>query len=149
MSRNLSCRLARLVVALFGCGGPMLCAAGAQQIEQSSIHLNAERSVAQTLTGGTPQLQAQMAGGRNAVSVAVADFDRDGYADLVTGYALASGGALTLQRGNPAAVAPTGDGCWRFVSLVSGGKGGIARDTEAQRFRKNKRRSPRWQGPRE
>ena len=108
MSRNLSCRLARLVVALFGCGGPMLCAAGAQQIEQSSIHLNAERSVAQTLTGGTPQLQAQMAGGRNAVSVAVADFDRDGYADLVTGYALASGGALTLQRGNPAAVAPTG-----------------------------------------
>jgi len=56
---------------------------------------------------------------------------------------------LDLPASPLAAVAPTGDGCWLFVSLVSGGKGGIARDTEAQRFRKNKRRSPRWQGPRE
>jgi hypothetical protein len=105
MPRNLTCRF---FVALLVCAGPLLCAAGAQQIEQSSIHLSAERSVTQTLTGGTPQLQAQMAGSRSAISVAVADFDRDGYTDLVTGYALASGGALTLQRGNPAAVAPTG-----------------------------------------
>ena len=80
----------------------------AQQIQQSSYYRTSARSVTQTLTGGTPQLLAQLSGSRSAISVAVADFDRDGVTDLVTGYAVAGGGALTLQRGNSAAVAPTG-----------------------------------------
>jgi uncharacterized repeat protein (TIGR01451 family) len=96
----------------------MLGVAGAQQAAQSPLLSTSQRSVSQTLTGGTPQLQAQMSGGRSAISVAVADFDRDGSTDLVTGYALASGGALTLQRGNPAAVAPTGADFTAFTQGV-------------------------------
>ncbi len=90
----------------------------AQQIQQSTYYRTAARGVTQTLTGGTPQLQAQMASGRSAVSVAVGDFDRDGVTDLVTGYSVAGGGALTFQRGNSAAVAPTGSDFTAFENGV-------------------------------
>ena len=39
-------------------------------------------------------------------SLATADFDVDGYPDLVSGYATVDGGYLIIQRGNPEAFAP-------------------------------------------
>jgi len=47
------------------------------------------------------------------VSLAAADFDEDGMPDLVTGYALPSGGMLTLHRGNVDSVYPTTEGARR------------------------------------
>ena len=40
-------------------------------------------------------------------AMATADFDVDGYPDLVSGYATGDGGYLSFQRGNPEAFAPT------------------------------------------
>src|SRR5271156_5927540 len=79
----------------------------AQQVEYSSVHRNGQRALPQTLTGGTATLRSQLASGRSGISLAVADFDRDGTPDLVTGYATANGGALTLQRGSPSATSPS------------------------------------------
>lgn len=79
----------------------------AQQVEYSSVHRNGQRALPQTLTGGTAKLRSQLASGRSGISLAVADFDRDGTPDLVTGYATANGGALTMQRGSPAATSPS------------------------------------------
>jgi len=110
--------LVLLVMGISGLGCMAADTSVAQQIKQSSYHRNAERSVAQQLSGGTPALQAQLAGGRSAISVAVADFDRDGVTDLVTGYSVGGGGALTFQRGNSAAVAPTGSDFTAFVQGV-------------------------------
>jgi uncharacterized repeat protein (TIGR01451 family) len=52
------------------------------------------------------------------VSIASADFDRNGTPDVVIGYAAGSGGLLSLQRGNPDAFAPTDDSV--FVRLQQG-----------------------------
>jgi len=103
--------------ALLGVGVERALSQQAQQMQYSSAHHDAERAVTQTLTGGSTGFQAQM-GSRSAVSVAVADFDRDGFPDLVTGYALAKGGGFTLQRGNSAAVAPTGADFTAFTNGV-------------------------------
>lgn len=46
-------------------------------------------------------------------SLAAADFDEDGMPDLITGYALPSGGMLTLHRGNVDSVYPTTDAARR------------------------------------
>ena len=79
----------------------------AQQVEYSSVRRNGQHALPQTLTGGTPALRSQLASERSSISLAVADFDRDGTLDLVTGYATSSGGALTIQRGSPAATSPS------------------------------------------
>jgi hypothetical protein len=79
----------------------------AQQVEYSAVHRNSQRSLPQTLTGGAAALRGHLAVERRGISVAVADFDRDGTPDLVTGYATADGGALTMQRGSAAATSPS------------------------------------------
>ncbi|NYF80593.1 beta strand repeat-containing protein [Granulicella arctica] len=79
----------------------------AQQVLYSSIHRNNERAVSQTIVATEPELKAQLAGGRNGISLAVADFDRDGTPDLVTGYVTGKGGVLVFQRGSAVATAPT------------------------------------------
>jgi len=43
----------------------------------------------------------------NGVSMVSADFNIDGYADLVSGYASAEGGFIAINRGNKAAYSPT------------------------------------------
>ena len=47
------------------------------------------------------------AGAVSPTTLASADFDVDGYPDLVSGYATNGGGYLSFQRGNPEAFAPT------------------------------------------
>ncbi|MBB5066002.1 FG-GAP repeat protein [Granulicella mallensis] len=81
--------------------------ANAQQTQYSSVHRSAERTLPQTLSGGTKALRAKLAAGRSGISLALADFDGDGTQDLVTGYSTSSGGALTLQRGSSSATAPS------------------------------------------
>jgi trimeric autotransporter adhesin len=84
-----------------------LCRALTQQVQYSSAHRNGEHVLPQTLAGGTAQLRSQLGAARKAISLAVADFDRDGTSDLVTGYATSNGGALTLQRGSAEALSPS------------------------------------------
>ena len=79
----------------------------AQQAKFSTDHRNSEHVLSQSVTGGDAKLRSQMASGRTATSLVVADFDEDGTGDLVSGYAVGAGGALLLQRGNPHALAPT------------------------------------------
>ena len=47
------------------------------------------------------------AGAVSPTTLASADFDVDGYPDLVSGYATNGGGYLSFQRGNPESFAPT------------------------------------------
>jgi hypothetical protein len=61
------------------------------------------------LTAFAGNLQAQQALDRGLVrplSMATADFDEDGVADLVAGYAGAGGGIISLHRGNLDALYP-------------------------------------------
>ncbi len=51
--------------------------------------------------------QARPIGEARPTTLASADFDVDGFADLVSGYATADGGYVVIQRGNPEAFAPT------------------------------------------
>jgi hypothetical protein len=80
--------------------------ANAQTRHYSSLHRDGERALPQTLKAGAA-VRARLAANRSGISLAVADFDADGTADLVTGYATSTGGALLLQRGSPIAFAPT------------------------------------------
>ena len=81
---------------------------GAQQAQRISLQGSGETALEQTLTGGPAELRQQLQSQRSAIAVAVADFDRDGAKDLLTGYTGANGYGMTLQRGNLAAIAPTG-----------------------------------------
>jgi trimeric autotransporter adhesin len=104
---SLSYRPAFSLLAASGLVLLTVCGAGAQQAQFSTAHRNAERTLPQSVTGGTAKLRSQLASGRAATSLVVADFDEDGTSDLVSGYAVGAGGALLLQRGNPHAIAPT------------------------------------------
>jgi len=53
-------RIARLSKSICYLGLAAAAMAGAQQVQQSTYYRNAARSIAQVLTGGTAQLQAQM-----------------------------------------------------------------------------------------
>jgi CSLREA domain-containing protein len=75
-------------------------------ISYSSEVRNAERSLPQTINTTDAKLRASLAAAAG-ISVGVADFDGDGTKDLVTGYATPNGGALVMQRGSLAALAPT------------------------------------------
>jgi hypothetical protein len=85
-----------------------LCAlnASAQQVQYSSVHRQAERALPQTITG-TAAVRKQLGSVRSGISLATGDFDADGTPDLVTGYAVGMGGALTLQRGYAGATSPS------------------------------------------
>ena len=78
----------------------------AQQRSFSVEHRNGERPLSQVLGKASGKLQKRLAAGRSAISLGAADLDGDGTPDLVTGYAVGSGGALFVQHGNNAAVAP-------------------------------------------
>jgi predicted outer membrane repeat protein len=64
------------------------------------------RNVAQALQGNSA----------NPLTLASADFDEDGVPDLVVGYGLGRGGALSVYRGNINAFAPQTEDVWRAVS---------------------------------
>jgi len=50
------------------------------------------------------------------LSIVSGDFDGDGIADLVVGYATERGGMLTLLRGNPDAISPRTETAWLAVA---------------------------------
>ena len=83
-------------------------ATAAAQQSQSIAQRDAANPIAQSLTGATAAVRTQLQAQRSAITVAVADFDRDGTVDLITGYAVGDGGMMSFQRGNAAATAPTG-----------------------------------------
>jgi hypothetical protein len=80
-------------------------AASAQQVRYSAQHRDSEQALPQVLSG-PPALKQQLADSRRSIALAVGDLDGDGSQDLITGYATGSGGALTLQSGFAAAIAP-------------------------------------------
>ena len=100
-------RFAPLCFAVSGLLAFSISTVGAQQVQYSSAHRNAERTLPQSLNGGSKALRAKLAGTRSGISLAVADFDRDGTPDLITGYATSGGGALALQRGLATAISPS------------------------------------------
>lgn len=61
---------------------------------------------------------SKSASNARAASMASADFNTDGYADLVSGYAQDQGGFIALHRGNPEAYAPTSPSA--FANLKRG-----------------------------
>ncbi|HKQ06987.1 MAG TPA: BACON domain-containing carbohydrate-binding protein [Blastocatellia bacterium] len=66
----------------------------------SSINLSAGHDLLTTYSGGTTHAQAIQQGTARPRALATADFDEDGVADLVCGYAEGDGGLLVLHRGN-------------------------------------------------
>jgi CSLREA domain-containing protein/uncharacterized repeat protein (TIGR01451 family) len=75
--------------------------------DQSSVHINLKpQQIAATYTGAAQVNQTLLAGQAQPLSMASGDFDGDGVADLVTGYAAPGGGVLSLYRGNSEAINP-------------------------------------------
>lgn len=72
----------------------------------SAQHRNGEHALPQQISSSNPKLNARLAS-RTFTAMVTADFDSDGFRDLVSGYATSAGGALLLQRGNSHATAPT------------------------------------------
>jgi hypothetical protein len=57
--------------------------------------------------GDVANVGALKAGAARPLTLATADFDKNGTPDVVAGYALGNTGVITVQRGNPDAFAPT------------------------------------------
>ncbi len=60
----------------------------------------------ETVYKSGPQAMSTSDSSRRPLALASADFDGDGFADLVIGYATSGGGAIALHRINPEALAP-------------------------------------------
>jgi predicted outer membrane repeat protein len=82
--------------------------AWSQRMNYSSVRRANEQALPQTLTGATAELRAGLPSNGRSIAVALADFDKDGVPDLITGYTVGAAGALTLQHGSAAATNPTG-----------------------------------------
>jgi uncharacterized repeat protein (TIGR01451 family) len=70
------------------------------------IYLTSPVSAAAHYAGSEAEAAALEAGQATPLSMAVADVDGDGVADLIAGYGTAGGGALAVYRGNLDAFAP-------------------------------------------
>ena len=72
----------------------------------SALKLSDGRELLSAFEGDLQARQALMSGEARPLSVATADFDEDGVADLIAGYAGAGGGIVSLHRGNVDALYP-------------------------------------------
>ena len=70
------------------------------------LYLDSPRSQLLQYKGMDAPLRAVRSGDATAVSLTADDLDRDGVLDLIAGYATASGGLLSIHRGNLDAFAP-------------------------------------------
>ena len=71
-----------------------------QQRVYSTARRDSAQALRQTVEGSTATLRTALANARVGVSLATGDLNSDGLQDLVTGYAVGSGGALLIQAGN-------------------------------------------------
>jgi hypothetical protein len=72
----------------------------------SLLKLSDGRELISTFDGNLQARQALMSGEAHPLAVATADFDEDGVADIITGYAGPDGGIVSLHRGNVDALYP-------------------------------------------
>ena len=87
-----------------------LATAAAQNVQYSTAHRDGEQIIRQTVAAvASPRLKAKLAATRVGTAMVAADFDADGYPDLLSGYTTSAGGVLLLQRGARAAHAPGPD----------------------------------------
>jgi hypothetical protein len=70
------------------------------------LKLSDGRELISAFAGNPQARQALMSGEAHPLALATADFDEDGTADLIAGYAGAGGGLLSLHRGNVDALYP-------------------------------------------
>ena len=79
----------------------------------AAISSRAQRSVTPTLPPSVHSLPGASSGGtQRPLSMAAADFDEDGVADLAIGYASTTGGSIAVLRGNLDAIAPQTHESW-------------------------------------
>jgi uncharacterized repeat protein (TIGR01451 family) len=89
-------------------------AAGANSGANPMMHAG---SMISARYSGTPRAQqALQQGNVKPLSMATADFDRDGVADLVVGYAASGGGIVSVHRGNLDAFAPQSQASWQAIA---------------------------------
>ncbi len=73
------------------------------------------RPLSATFSGTARAQRALQQGQVKPLSMATADFDGDGVADLIVGYSSATGGAISLHRGNIDAFAPSSHDSWLAI----------------------------------
>jgi len=78
--------------------------------------LKAAQRVPTSYQGHAQTISTMQSGGATPLAMASADFDADGVADVVIGYASASGGILALHRGNLDAFAPQSRASWLAIA---------------------------------
>jgi all-beta uncharacterized protein/S-layer family protein len=71
-----------------------------------AVNLTDGRDVLTSFVGEAELVQALSENRAQGLSLASADFDEDGVPDLVSGYACASGGIITIHRGNVDSIYP-------------------------------------------
>ena len=74
---------------------------GAQKAKWLSIKGSDRKSLQAQYAGPAHLKRAIEDGSAEALSLAAADFDSDGFYDLACGYKLEQGGLLSIYRGNP------------------------------------------------
>jgi hypothetical protein len=100
--------VALLAMVLAGLSpGPMISYLSAQQpLNAAGLGTSAERPVPTRYAGGGVSGGSLESRDARPQTLAAADFDEDGVADLVSGYAGGAGGIVTLHRGNVDALFP-------------------------------------------
>jgi CSLREA domain-containing protein len=73
----------------------------------SFLRVTDGRNQATTYKGSAKMIQAVRSNQLTPLTLSTADFNRDGFADLISAYSGPDGGFLTLQEANPAALSPT------------------------------------------
>ena len=104
----------RAIVAALALGfsAAALAAPSLKALHADSAHLQLG-SAPYDLTFAASSLSATA----RAVNMVSADFNTDGYADLISGYAQAEGGFIAVHRGNPEAYSPTSPAAFANLKL--------------------------------
>ncbi|HWF05639.1 MAG TPA: VCBS repeat-containing protein, partial [Candidatus Angelobacter sp.] len=109
-----------LVLFLFLGGlGSYLAAAPLQQapvVRGPKIWLGDNQAVPVKTVGSTGLAQSVAAGQAQPLSMATADVDGDGIADLVAGFSAPTGGLIVIHRGNLDAFAPQSDASFQAIA---------------------------------
>ena len=111
-----SASIVLLLLILSGIGNYLSAAALQAPARGPKIWLGDNQALPMTPVGAPTLAQSVAAGQAQPLSMATADVDGDGVADMVAGFSAPGGGAIVIHRGNVDAFAPQSDASFQAIA---------------------------------
>jgi uncharacterized repeat protein (TIGR01451 family) len=111
-----SASIVLLLLILSGLGNYLSAAALQAPARGPKIWLGDNQALPMTPVGAPTLAQSVAAGQAQPLSMATADLDGDGVADMVAGFSTPGGGAIVIHRGNLDAFAPQSDASFQAIA---------------------------------